>query len=626
MRDLGKPASAGGLLIFHVAGLAGLIAGVWILFATALPGILQFDDKANLSGLARIRDWESGWRWIRDGNAGPTGRPLSLATFALQYAAWPDPAPLLRWNIALHLLNALLVLWLSMLVGCRLWWQQGQQFTIGLMVALTWAVLPFLNTSVLFIVQRMTLLSATFTLAGLIAYLKLRGPADASWLRQTAALLALGACGMLALLAKESGALIVVYVLVLELLVLESGGRRRLSPSALLLIIANAVLLLALLRYARWEENTQLTRGYDMPDRLGSQGLMLLVYLKGLFLPLGSDLNPFRFDQLLRSGGGMRWGIAVWLLLMAAPVFVWLRGWRLAALALGWFFYGHIMESGWLSLEPYFAHRNYLPAIGLVFAICAGVFSLRNSTWLWRGAYVLYVVALALVTWMNTSLWGNRMLAAEIWAREEPQSIRAALNLGYELERTQGLGAAQQYLDRFIEQGRDSTGLRLQSLVSACTLDPETDHSKLVHSTTHAIQTLPYEGWATDQMEKLLEKVQSHRCTGVRLDQVAQIAHAFLGRAAYQSSKPVVHNLLSVLGFIALDQGHPREALDFFMQALEKSMSYSIAGLCLHLARSQDDVETIRNLQSLAAKSAAPRGVTPKEWQALRGRIAAALP
>ena len=616
-----KPALRGGLFLL---GLAALVSAVWLLFGAALPGIVHFDDKGNLSGLSSIETLDAAWHWALEGIAGPGGRPLALASFALQYYQWPNPAPLLAWNIAIHAVNALLVLWLSVLVLQRMGAGQGRPLAAGFLVAAIWAVLPLLNTSVLFIVQRMTLLSATFVLVGLVAYLKLRASADAPWLRQAGALLVLAVCGVLALLAKESGALIVVYALVLELLLSRQTPQRKLTLAAWALIFANLLLLATLLRYARWGEATELQRGYTMLDRLGSQGLLLLVYLKGLFLPVAADLNPFRFEYFLRDQANVRWGIAIWLVLMLLPVFAWMRRWHLLALVLAWFFFGHLMESSWLGLEPYFAHRNYLPALSLVFALVCWVFSRTGNAKLWRTGLVMYTAALASVTWMNTSLWSNRVLAAEIWAMQEPTSIRAALNLGYELERTQGIGMAQHYLDRFMLEQTDSVGLRLQSLISACSMDPETDHSQLVDNVKHAIQTLPYEGWATDLVEKLLETTRIHACAGVSMDQVAEIASAFLGRPVYQFSRPTVHNLLSVLGVIAAQRGHSIEAMNFFMRALEHSMSYGIAGFHLALSQQQGDVASIKALQALMKSADVPKGTSTAEWQELRSRVDAA--
>ena len=616
-----KPALGGGFFLSCIAATSALVACVWLIFQPALPGLVHFDDLGNLTGLPTITDPASAWRWIQEGRAGPFGRPLALATFALQYYEWPNPEALLLWNIALHIINALLVFWLAVLVAQRMGESATRQLIIGFCVALTWAVLPFLNTSVLFIVQRMALLSSTFVLAGLIAYLKCRGALRASWPRQFAALVVLAGFGVLALLAKESGALIVVYALVLELGMLAIARERRLTLATGLLLLAGLLFLAGLTPHAIWHACAELTRGFDLPQRLGSQGVVLPGYLKSLFIPRSADLNPFRFEFLLQDTPNLQWGIAGWLLLMVSPLLVWWRGWRLAALALAWFFYGHTMESGWVNLEPYFAHRNYLPSVALVFALVYAIFSLRQGAKLWRGVLAAYILLLAGITWMNTSLWGNRMLAAEVWAMEQPRSVRAALNLAYGLEHEQGPGVAQEYLDSFVTNGRDSIGLRLQSLVTACTLDPATDHSDKFRAAQHAITKLPYEGWATDLLEKLMDTVHKQGCLGVSTDQVGEMAAMFLSQPAYQCSRPTVHNMLWLIGLVAMEHGDTQKAMDFYLMGLKESVSYSMAAFYLDLAIQQENRAAIGELHNLLKNAPVPRGVTKEEWRVLLARI-----
>lgn len=623
-----KPALRGGLFLSAVASLAAVVVlmlAIWLLFAPALPGIVQFDDLANLSKLNTITGFDEAWDWISQGRAGPLGRPIALATFALQYYQWPQPYSLLLWNIALHVINALLVLWLSLLVAQRLGPTDNKQLAIGFLVALCWGILPLLNTSTLFIIQRMTVLSGTFVLAGLIAYLKVRGPVDADWTRQLLALTLLAAFGALAALTKETGVLTAVYGLILELCVLtRTSANRRLSPVAIALMVGCALLFARLLPILFWAPSTEMERGFTMPERLASQGVLLLAYLKGLFLPTSSELNPFRSYNAHHDMLHTLWGVCLWIALMLSPLIAWWRGWRLPALALAWFFYGHIPESGWVPLELYFAHRNYLPAVGLVFALVFGLLSLRQHVGLWRSVFAAYVVVLGVVTWMNTSLWGQSELAAEVWANEQPHSARAAMNLAYELDRTQGLGAAQNHLDRFVQR-QDRIGIRLIGLINACQLAPAADHSDRVREIKSAILTLPYEGWATDTLEKLIDPVRKGECPGLTEQQVGEIAATFLSQPVYQEQHSVASNMLSILGLVAMDHGDMEAAMSFYLQAIEHSATYSMANLYLHLAQQHRSYAELQRLHEAVVHAALPQGTSRAEWDQLLANIDFAL-
>src|SRR5690606_37994877 len=113
-------------------------------------------------------------RFITEGVAGPLGRPLALASFVPQAYAWPDlPSAFLYINICIHLLNGVLVVWfIYCLTRARDATSQAGWFAV--MTGFVWMVLPILVSSSLLIVQRMTTLSATFTLFGLIGYLYCR--------------------------------------------------------------------------------------------------------------------------------------------------------------------------------------------------------------------------------------------------------------------------------------------------------------------------------------------------------------------------------------------------------------------------------------------------------------------
>jgi hypothetical protein len=161
------------------------------------------------------------------GIAGPTGRPLALATFVPQAYAWPSsPDVFLYANACLHLLNGALVVWLLYLLTAARSVEPRLAAWVASLGGALWMLMPILASSSLLIVQRMTVLSGTFVLIAFVGYLYARRRLDT---HPRSALVAMTACvaggTLLATLAKENGALLPLYVLVAEATILGAPQR-----------------------------------------------------------------------------------------------------------------------------------------------------------------------------------------------------------------------------------------------------------------------------------------------------------------------------------------------------------------------------------------------------------------
>ena len=151
-------------------GFCAVVALAWFCYQPAISGAFQFDDKFNLGGLEKVDDARSAIDFALSGIAGPTGRPLALASFALQAESWDQgAAAFLKVNILIHLLNAaLLALSLYQLSLLRAV-PRNDAAIVAAAAASLWVLMPLLATSSLFVVQRMTTMSALFMWLGLSA-------------------------------------------------------------------------------------------------------------------------------------------------------------------------------------------------------------------------------------------------------------------------------------------------------------------------------------------------------------------------------------------------------------------------------------------------------------------------
>ncbi len=204
------------------AAFFAVLVFAWFCYQPAVSGPFQLDDSFNLRGLATIEDARSAVKFIFSGVAGPTGRPLALASFALQAEHWEQGASaFLSANIVIHLINAILLALCVYRLSMQRTVNQRNSIIVATATASLWVLMPLLATASLLVVQRMTTLSATFVLLGLLGYLSARAAIHERPIRALLGMSASLAVGtILATLTKESGALLPVFVLVLEATVL----------------------------------------------------------------------------------------------------------------------------------------------------------------------------------------------------------------------------------------------------------------------------------------------------------------------------------------------------------------------------------------------------------------------
>ena len=163
--------------------LAVLAVAVLGIYSPGLEGPFVLDDHPNivdnrLIAVDQLRDAA-----FSLGNRPYPHRGLARLSFALNYyfaGGEFDRFAFKATNVAIHVLNGLLVYWLSVLLlrryagGVRpasadAGWSAMQSY-LPLVVAALWLLHPIQLTSVLYVVQRMTSMAAFFVLLGLVVF------------------------------------------------------------------------------------------------------------------------------------------------------------------------------------------------------------------------------------------------------------------------------------------------------------------------------------------------------------------------------------------------------------------------------------------------------------------------
>ncbi|MBU6441168.1 MAG: hypothetical protein KGS28_13140 [Betaproteobacteria bacterium] len=440
----------------YLPGLAllGLLLLGWLVYWPGRHGSFLFDDYSNLAPLGDygpIHQWWKAVAFITSGFAGPTGRPLALASFLLDARNWPaSPLPFKLTNVAVHLLCGAVLAGLLRALSRVLGAAPRRAAWVGVLGAGLWLLDPFWVSTTLYVVQRMAMLAALFGLAGLWGYVRGRELLAQGRTRTGYALISvsLGLGTLLATLSKENGALVPLLAWVLEACVLS---RRLAAPPGwgfrawklLFLGLPAAVVLGYLLRWVPglWSGYTG-GRGFSSWQRLLSETRILWNYLGDIWLARAHDGGLFHDDVAVSTGWLHPWTTlpsAAGLLLLGLLAWRARRakgpGWAAAGAAVVFFLTGHVLESTWLQLELVFEHRNYLPA-ALMFWPLAWLAvpedapgprpPLCRPSRRWAAAAALALLALfALQTARRAAEWGAPFRQALVWAGEHPDSPRA---------------------------------------------------------------------------------------------------------------------------------------------------------------------------------------------------------
>lgn len=554
-------------------------------FAPGLGGDLIFDDYPNFLPWQQIGDintWEKVLQFTFSGNSIP-GRPLSLISFLADDQSWsPDPHSLKRTNLAIHLINSLLIFWLAIKLitlttpACP----PRNRILLALLASSIWTLHPLQVSNVSYIIQRMNLLSTMLESIGLLLFIHgrtqlLRSP----HLAILTCSIGIGLFMPLAILAKENGLLLCAFALLVERFCFPPP----LNPwyrawKALFLWIP----LLAFLAYCLKEYDffTQklAIRNFTSWERLLTQGPIICDYLEKLLLPRISGSTLFYENYpVSRSLLNPISTLPAWLLITALLVLAWRLRNKRKLIAFGIFFYfcGHLMESTLIPLELYFEHRNYLPQFGLWLALAGLINELRQPRLIKFVAVAAIVLLglLSLMTRSNSSLWGNTDLQIAMWYKENTGSQRATQSYINLLLQRNDLKKVNEVFVDSLRQMPNNLGLLVSKRYIDCyLLDKPTRFDDLPEFARHADYDLSsllmlerMRKYATENPAK-----EKPACQLASPTQIGRIYTSLLANPSFNTSS--IHSRLNeYLSEIATQNGQLNDAMHYLDEAFKAS-------------------------------------------------------
>jgi len=409
------------------------------LYYPGLDGPFVFDDltsitQNNLLQLTQL-DSSSLFNVATSGEAGPLKRPVAMLSFALNYyfSNGYEATSFKLTNVVIHGINAGLVFILLLQILKLNPTHERSKVLFCAGVSLIWCIHPINLTSVLYIVQRMTSLSALFSLGCIILYIFARKQClnnRVNWL----SLLLFTGSGLsliLALFSKENALLVPLFILLIEWLLFAEQApwqqfKQLTSKQRTLIWATFSTFSIGALIWAIGYADTGFTsRPFSMHERLLTESRVICFYLLLIFLPRINEFGLFHDDIPVSTSFLEPWTTVTSILFITALIAsaIYFRKKKpLFTFGVFWFFIGHLLESTIFALEIAHEHRNYLPSIGIILA-AASFIPLKTISPNKRLAFFAIIsLLLGSITYLRASQWSSYQSLAYHEATHHPKS------------------------------------------------------------------------------------------------------------------------------------------------------------------------------------------------------------
>ena len=595
--------------ITHIKAVILLLVIFSLCVSIYLPGLsggFLFDDFANLPTLGHygpIDNIEAFKLYITSGIAGPTGRPISLLSFLIDAQNWPaDPWPFKRTNIIVHLFNGLLLYFLCLKTLQILRYSQKQSVQIALLASLIWLIHPLFVSTVLYPVQRMTQLSASFVMLGLLFYISLRLIFLKKPTAKSIITLSIGVplFTLLATFSKENGALLPLLIFVYEFVIIKQVNNNNLTNKVysywfIIFIILPTLLISAyFIKIALSYDIDNNIRAFSLYERLLTESRILVHYLYQLIIPHSSTSGIYHdgmtiSTSLLSPPTTFLSVIAIGLMIFFSIKIR--KNHPLLSLSILFFFIAHIMESGVIMLELYFEHRNYLPSIFLFLPLANILVINKTLKSQYKIALVIIIIfILGALTYSRTSLWGSPLKQSIVWSISNPSSPRTQTILALKLQQKNLYSEAEKIFEQAIKLHPDNLMLRINLFGNRCTQNKLTKNdinelNKTIISTKRGNQII----------YKIIDKLIENQCSNLKLTDIENIIQKLLLMADNKTSLKLT--LFNLYGKLKLKQNEPDKALSYFKQSLLEEPSYDkVLSQTALLASNQDYTQALELL------------------------------
>src|SRR3989338_7326240 len=428
-------------IVNSLKALAFIAIGL-LIYSNTFQVPFQFDDKAFIENNLAIRDItniSAIWHYLSH-----PSRFIAFYSFALNYHFHGlDVAGYHVLNLAVHILNAILVYWLSLLLFSTPKTAHlaiaAHKEPISFFTALLFLAHPLQTQAVTYLSQRFASLAALFYLIALCCYLKARLIPFQQKSRVAWAYFALSIIsGILGMFTKQ-----IVFTLPFIILLSEWMFFRDAKPHRVLRLwwmvfgLSIFFILAFFLRetvqapfktIVSYSHAGEMINGYTY---FLTQWRVIPYYIFLLFFPMHQNLDydfsisKSLFDPFTTFAG------AVCLILIIWTAFRLRARQPLIAFGIFWFFMTLSVESSIIPIRHViFEHRAYLPSVGFFLVASQSIFLLTRNLKSSIAILSILTILFSVLTFARNKVWQTEFTLWQDAAGKSPQKSRPHIYLG----------------------------------------------------------------------------------------------------------------------------------------------------------------------------------------------------
>jgi tetratricopeptide (TPR) repeat protein len=427
-----------------------------LVYSNTFGAPFVFDDSHAILQNSLIRDLSNIPYFFAGGDGSFASRPLIHATNALNYHFGGfSPGGYHAVNLALHLLNCVLLYFLIIMTGKRLEYGEENTRAVAVLSSFLFAAHPAQTEAVTNIVNRSMLFATAFCFLGIIVFFKAVNSEKRKGL-YTAALFVVSVLGMA---SRENFATFPVLLIIFDMLFVSRFRLREAAGHYKLHIAASLPLgyLVFLALNNTYDTVTPTLAGLTPYHYALTQLNVHWTYLRLMILPVNQTLDYayppakalLELPVLLSSMGYIGlWAMGI-VLARKRPV---------AAFGILWFLILLMPISfgvAFLNLkldDVIFEHRLYLPGAGIIVALsCGAVMFYGRYARAWKAVLsisVAVILTFSVATYTRNKVWQSEIGLWKDVIEKAPNKVRGYNNLGFAHEQRGRPDRAIEYYQR----------------------------------------------------------------------------------------------------------------------------------------------------------------------------------